>query len=391
MGITRRRFLLDAAKLLGALWMSTYYHDPITAGDDVADYVINPRLEDLDQAIYNTVTGNNLFDNVAIGADAADSNVRLLIDALTASVAAVDIRGGGQTGRGFGSDPANAQGLMYLTHKISNPPAGLLGMVKGYMAYTGNLATSDATLEAFEIINRIQGATAAPAGYLLGAEIVAGLNNGGANMSALVFPNVTGILADVNAENANCGTITWARSLQTQFPSMPTTGNAITNAASAYIGASQFVTPSVTPTNSYGLYVEKPPAGTNIWAAMIRGNVEINDTTNGRLRLNPTAAAEFTVWARNQADNANAAMILRGSSLSVETGSTSTSARVNVTDTMTEITTRVRQGAPNSEPDAGIISAGQLSFWINESTHKLMVKVKYANGSTVKAGEVALT
>lgn len=371
--------------------MSTYYHDPIEAGDDVADYVINDRLGDLDQAIYDTVTGNNLFDNVGIGVDAINANVRLLIDALTASVAAVDIRGGGQTGRGFGSDPANAQGLMYLTHKISNPPTGLLGMVKGYMAYTGNLGTSNATLEAFEIVNRIQGATAPPAGYLIGAEIVAGLNNGGTSMSTLTFPNVTGILVDVNSENNNCGTITWARSLQTQFPSAPTTGNAITNAASAYIGGSQFVTPSVTPTNSYGLYVEKPPAGTNIWAAYIKGNVEIADATYGSLRLNPTGSAEFTLWARNQANNANAVLVLRGTQLTVETGSTSTSTRMTISDTLTDISTRVRQSAPNSEPDSGIINAGQISFWLDESTHKLKIKAKYADGTTVKAGEVSLT
>lgn len=370
--------------------MSNYYHDPIEAGDDVADYVINDRLGDLDQAIHDSVTGNNMFDNVGIGVDAIDSDTRLLIDAETASVAAVDIRGGGQTGRGFGSDPANAQGLMYLTHKISNPPAGLLGMFKGYMAYAGNLATSDATLEAFEVVNRIQGATAAPAGYLVGAEIVAGLNNGGGNMSALTFPNVTGILADVNAENSNCGTITWARSLQTHFPSAATTGNAITNAAGAYVGSGRAISPSVTPTNSYGIYVQKPSAGSNIWAAYIQGNVEIADATYGSLKLNPTGASEFTLWARNHANDGNASLYVLGTELYIQTGASSASTRMAITDTLTDITTRVRQGAPNTEPDAGIINAGQLSFWLDETNHKLMVKVKYAGG-TVKAGEVALT
>lgn len=370
--------------------MSTYYHDPITAGDDVADYVINPRLGDLDQAIYDANTGNNLFDNVAIGSAAVDSDVRLLIDALTASVAAVDIRGGGQTGRGFGSDPANAQGLMYLTHKISNPPTGLLGMFKAYMAYAGNLATSNATLEAFEVVNRIQGASAAPAGYLIAGEFVAGLNNGGGNMSALTFPNVTGVLADVNAENSNCGTITWARSIQTHFPSAATTGNAITNAASAYIGSGRSISPSVTPTNSYGLYVQKPAAGTNIWAAYIQGNVEVADATYGSLKLNPSGASEFTLWARNNAGTGNATLYVLGAALYIQTGSSSATTRLAITDTMTDITTRVRQGAPNSEPDASIINAGQLSFWLDESNHKLKVKVKYANGTTVKAGEVAL-
>lgn len=371
--------------------MSNYYHDPIESGEDVADYVINPRLGDLDQAIHDTITGNNLYDNVGVGVGAIDSNTRLLIDAVTASVAAVDIRGGGQTGRGFGSDPANAQGLVYLTHKLNNPPTGLLGMVKGYMAYTGNLATSNMTLEAFEIVNRIQGATAAPSGYLIAGEFVAGLNNGGGNMSGLTFPNVTGILADVNAENSNCGTITWARSLQTHFPSAATTGNAITNAASAYIGSGRAISPSVTPTNAYGLYVQKPAAGTNIWAAYFTGNVEVADATNGSLRLNPTGASEFTIWARNHADTGNATLYAVANEVYIQTGASSASTRVAITDTMTDITTRVRQGAPNTEPDAGIINAGQLSFWVNESTHKLMVKVKYANGSTVKAGELALT
>lgn len=370
--------------------MSTYYHDPIDSGDDVADYVINPRLADLDQAIYDAITGNNLFDNIGVGMTSIDSDVRLQIDAKTADVAALDIRGGGQTGRGFGSDPANAQGLVYLTHKINNPPAGLLGMVKGYMAYTGNLATSTMMLEAFEVINRIQGATAAPAGYLVGAEIVAGLNNGGGNMSTLTFPNITGILSDVNAETTNCGTITWARSLQALFPSAPTTGNAITNAAALYVDSATSQSPTVAPTNAYGMYVKKPASGTNKWAAFIQGNVEIADVTYGRIKLTPTGASEISIWARDNGDTGGASMLLRGSSVTVETGATTTTARLTITDTLTDITTRLRQGAPNTEPDSGIINAGQLSFWLDETNHKLKVKVKYAGG-TVKSGEVALT
>jgi len=46
--------------------------------------------------------------------------------------------------------------------------------------------------------------------------------------------------------------------------------------------------------------------------------------------------------------------------------------------------------APASAPADASLSNGQISFWINESTNALTVKVKYSNG-TVKSGTVSLT
>lgn len=389
--ITRRDFF----RILGAagVWlMSNYYHNAIQPGDDVADYVINDRLGALDQAVFNAVTSNQ-FQYLGINATPAN-NIRLLINAQAANVAGLDIRGGGQTGRGWPSDPTNGQGLVYLTHKMTNPPVGLLGMMKGYMAYSGSLANVSATMEALEIVAVIQGATSGTTQYLVAAEIVAGLNNGGGNMSALTFSHVTGILADVNAATANCGTVTWARSLQALFPSMLSTGggNTLVNAAALYVDSAQAQSPSVTPTNAYGAYINLPAAGTNAWAIYATGKVEIGHATNVRMKLDPSSTSQFGVTVRNQADTAYKELLFNAESVTFSLGTTGAAAGVAAYTTgMIDLIVRVRQAAPNTTPSDGIINAGQISFYLDESTHKLKVKAKYANGTTVKIGEVALT
>lgn len=47
-------------------------------------------------------------------------------------------------------------------------------------------------------------------------------------------------------------------------------------------------------------------------------------------------------------------------------------------------------GVPSSEPQSSALSAGQITFYLDESNNKLRVKVKYSGG-TVKAGEIALS
>lgn len=453
--VSRRAFLIGGAwGLLGLWWgkqMTTNYHDPILDTDLVSDTVINARLGDLDSAIYQTAN-TPTFSNVAIGAESYNANVRLLIDCITASVAGIDVRGGGQSGRGWPSDPAGAQKLVYLTHKFTNPPAGLLGMVGCYMAYTGNLSNATATMEAFEVVNVIQAATHSPTQALLGAEIVAGLNPAGTNMSALTFPNIWGIYGNVDAPSANSGTITWARSGVLAFPSMSIAGgNAMTNACNLYLTSGQSVTPSVAPTNAYGLYVENPPDGTNRWAIYATGRVEISQSSYARLKLIPSSgffsmqartsndggfesmsflADDFTIEAgsasttpilnvnstgavvknganaqlhltpasgyatikgRTSDDGAFEAVTLMAENFTLETGASSTTARLAVYDSFSRVTNRLQWNVANSAAADSVLQAAEVFAWVNESTNALTFKVKYSNGSTVKSGTVALS
>ncbi len=47
-------------------------------------------------------------------------------------------------------------------------------------------------------------------------------------------------------------------------------------------------------------------------------------------------------------------------------------------------------GAPATAADDTELVAGQLSFYLDESAHNLLVRVKYSNGTTLKLGTVAL-
>ncbi len=51
---------------------------------------------------------------------------------------------------------------------------------------------------------------------------------------------------------------------------------------------------------------------------------------------------------------------------------------------------RTVQATPNSAPNDAELVAGSASLYVDETTHKLMVRVKYADGTTMKTGEVAL-
>ena len=51
---------------------------------------------------------------------------------------------------------------------------------------------------------------------------------------------------------------------------------------------------------------------------------------------------------------------------------------------------RTHIGAPATAPDDATIQSGQLSFYLDESAHNLLVRVKYSNGSTLKLGTIAL-
>lgn len=449
--IGRRSFLIGAAAALFGGMMTNYYHDAILETDLVSDAVINDRLGDLDGAIYAQANTPS-FNNVAIGAETYNANVRLLIDCLSANVAGIDVRGGGQSGRGWPSDPSGAQKLMYLTHKISNPPTGLLGMVGAYMAYSGNLSTANATMEAFEVVNVIQAATHSPSQALLGAEIVAGLNPAGSNMSALTFPHIWAIYGNVDAPSANSGTITWARSAVMAFPSMTIAGgNAMTNACNLYLTSGQSVTPSVAATNAYGLYVENPPGGTNRWAIYATGKVEVSQSTYARLKLIPASgffamqartendggfesmsflADDFTIEAgsaattpilnvnssgvvvkndtnaqlhvtpasgyvtlkgRTSNNGAFEAVTVMAEDFTVETGASATTARLAVYDSFTRVTNRLQWNAPNSAPSSSVLQAAEVLTYLDESGHNLHFLVKYSNGSTVKTGTVALS
>jgi hypothetical protein len=45
---------------------------------------------------------------------------------------------------------------------------------------------------------------------------------------------------------------------------------------------------------------------------------------------------------------------------------------------------------PQAAPADGEVGESSLSWWLDEATNKLMVKVKYSDGVTIKSGEVAL-
>jgi len=47
--------------------------------------------------------------------------------------------------------------------------------------------------------------------------------------------------------------------------------------------------------------------------------------------------------------------------------------------------------APATAPADSVLSSGQFTVWVNESTNELTFKVKYSDGTTVKSGTVALT
>ncbi len=51
---------------------------------------------------------------------------------------------------------------------------------------------------------------------------------------------------------------------------------------------------------------------------------------------------------------------------------------------------RTVQATPNSAPDDTELVSGSASLYVDQATHKLMVRVKYADGTTMKTGEVAL-
>jgi hypothetical protein len=51
---------------------------------------------------------------------------------------------------------------------------------------------------------------------------------------------------------------------------------------------------------------------------------------------------------------------------------------------------RLFAGVPNSAPADGLLAASQVTFYLNEAGNTLVVKVKYADGTTVKTGTVAI-
>jgi hypothetical protein len=46
--------------------------------------------------------------------------------------------------------------------------------------------------------------------------------------------------------------------------------------------------------------------------------------------------------------------------------------------------------SPTVDPDVTALTAGTMTFWIDETNNLLKFKVKYSNGTTVKSGSVAL-
>ena len=51
---------------------------------------------------------------------------------------------------------------------------------------------------------------------------------------------------------------------------------------------------------------------------------------------------------------------------------------------------RLAHGVPATAPTDADLSAGQVSAYLDETAHKLLFRVKYADGTTLKSGEVAL-
>ncbi len=240
-------------------------------------YIVAPTIGVNNTSLYvagglSEFAGNAQF-NYYIGAGSPPvATTRLLLKG-TASIAGVRIRGGGATGEGFAS-PAAAQSAVYVTHQLTDPPAGgTTDAVNIYMSYIGDLSLVDTTLEGFEVATVISGVTVVPTQAVHGIESVAQIRGGG--MAALAFPQLTGIYGDVNIPDTNCGTVTWARCLTATQPSGKATGNAITNAAGLYICADGSITVDVlTPTNAYGIYVLEPTLGTNKWAIYATGLIQ---------------------------------------------------------------------------------------------------------------------
>ena len=53
-------------------------------------------------------------------------------------------------------------------------------------------------------------------------------------------------------------------------------------------------------------------------------------------------------------------------------------------------TGRTYLGAPATAPADADLNAGSVSLWLDETNNALKVRVKYANGTTLKAGTIAL-
>ncbi len=179
---------------------------------------------------------------------------------------AIKIRHGGQTGEVFNLHPAGAEAALYITGKHTNPPACASGLdiANFSLFYEGDLSVMDGTLETVEIVSRTQNITVSPTQAHIGLEIAVGPLGGN---TGITFPQVIGIMPDVNMPNADGGTITEANSL---MPAMPSAiaGSIITNARALYIpGSGTLVGGAIT--NAYSIYLGVPQAGTNRWGLYI--------------------------------------------------------------------------------------------------------------------------
>lgn len=100
----------------------------------------------------------------------------------------------------------------------------------------------------------------------------------------------------------------------------------------------------------------------------------------------PTSGNTFEVDAEGD--------VVCGGTLTAEQGATVTELTcVNSLtadgDTLRAESGRCYIGAPNSAPEADPAN-GQITFWLDETNHKLKVKVRYSGGTT-KVGEIALS
>jgi hypothetical protein len=194
----------------------------------------------------------------------------------------------------------------------TSPPAGFSpDLVSYYLAYHGDLSAANATLECVEIVNRVNSVTVAPTQAIVGLEVAAGIGSS-ADMGALTFPALTGIIADVNLPSAGSGTVTTARAIQVHLPTS-VAGNTITTAIGIEVVIGTLAGGTVD--TAIGEKITMPTSGTVNYGLYILGDV--NGSTPLEVRGGDGATGLIARFRRNNATDSHLIIGALGDAYSV--------------------------------------------------------------------------